>query len=93
MPQDETENPSRTGAVAWAMRIVAVSVLVGCGATQYLARAVSTGADPAQVASASESRDPNLRDPNLRDPETTGSIAGAARSVALDPCALRLTGR
>ncbi|KAB1080433.1 hypothetical protein [Methylobacterium soli] len=88
MPQDETESPSRTGAVAWAMRIVAVSVLVGCGATQYHARAVSTSADPAQVASRAD-----YRDPNLRDPETTGSIAGAARSVALDPCALRLTGR
>ena len=81
--KDEPEAPPRTRAVDWAMRIAAVSILVGCGATQYLAKAVSTQDGPARVASGAD----------FRDPETTGSIAGSARSVALDPCGLRVTGR
>ncbi|KAB1069535.1 hypothetical protein [Methylobacterium planeticum] len=79
MPDDDAARRPRTGAVAWAVRISAVAILVGCGAAQYLAKAVAPLSETARIAAG----------PAFRDPETTGSITVSARSVALDPCGPR----
>jgi hypothetical protein len=83
MPDDDAELRPRTGAVAWAVRIALVAILIGCGAAQYLAKAVAPHSETARMAAGTA----------FRDPETTGSITVSARSVTLDPCGLRLDAR
>ncbi|MEA1834974.1 hypothetical protein U8607_23035 [Methylobacterium durans] len=70
------EAGSRSPLLAWALRVAAVTLVLGCAAAQYLSR--YHGASERRVAVAAP----------LPEPETTGSIGGGARSVTLDPCAL-----
>lgn len=76
---DETPSgaDSRSPVLAWTLRVAAVTLVLGCAAAHGLSRLHPAPERGAQVAAA-----------RVADPETTGSIAGSAASVFLDPCAV-----
>jgi len=59
----------------WTIKLSLAIGLLALGMTQYLSRAVETGALRQREARVGQA-----------DPETTGSIGGAAARTTLDPC-------
>lgn len=85
LPFSEDDDPGvpRRALLSWTVKVCLAAGLVGFGVTQYLSRRVEGLHAPVLARAA-------LPGSDAFDPETTGSIAGPAGRVALDPCVVDL---
>ena len=80
---DEEPDAPRRALLSWTIKVCLAVGLTGLGVSQYLSRS-HDGLRASALARAL------LPGQDAFDPETTGSIAGPAGRVSLDPCAVGL---